>query len=129
MTYDIKNRPYNGDNWPRWATIEVRYDQCWSMDDYDDECLSDEFRDKVNREQVWAVGIIVKDIHTGDADSLWGITTEDMYEGTGADLYDLDECGQEVALDLLQGLARTRVERLTREAARFANLAAEEVAS
>lgn len=122
MTYDINN-------WPRWATIEVRHDIDASLDDYDDECITDEFRRKVDREEVWFVGIIVRDKDTDDTDSLWGIVTEDMYEGSKAGLTDLDEHGQEVALDLLRGLARTRVERLTREAARFANLAAAEVAS
>ena len=109
MTYD-KNKSRQV---PEWARIEIQYDPCASLDDYDDECITDEFRRKVEDGQAWWVGIIVHDNATDECDSLWGIDTEDMCETHNANAnYDLDEHGWEIAQDLIMGLARGRQDRL-----------------
>jgi len=113
MTYDKnKNRQV-----PDWVRIEIRHDECASLDDYDDECITDELCRKVATERLWWVGIIVHDDATEESESLWGIDTEEMCETHDANAnYDLDEHGWEVVQDLIRELARGRQDRLRKQA-------------
>lgn len=112
MTYDRNiNRQV-----PEWVRIEIRHDECASLDDYDDECITDEFRRKIEDEQAWWVGIIVHDDATEESDSLWCIETESMVESKDAHVYDLDEHGWYIVQDLIKELEFHRAVRLRRQA-------------